>query len=166
MVNERQALFTRGPEPRGSEEAVAGYYVETGKPKYFESLFGYDLADGLHAAVGGRHDQDTEWTMKGPGPSVPGHGELEIAVQLFSPHRKMFVPKVNFKECGHDAGWGLEFRVPVGNKTEAIGNRLVYPLAIFQGVTGVLLIWAASFNVLGTGWLAAGIRDAEGRLKP
>jgi uncharacterized membrane protein len=39
----------------------------------------------------------------------------------------------------------------------AIGNRVVYPLAIFQGVTGVLLIWAASFNVMGTGWLAAGI---------
>lgn len=40
---------------------------------------------------------------------------------------------------------------------ELIGNRLVYPLAIFQGVTGVLLIWAAGFNVLSSAWLMIGI---------
>ena len=28
----------------------------------------------------------------------------------------------------------------------SISNRLVYPLAIFQGITGLLLIWAASIN--------------------
>ena len=36
---------------------------------------------------------------------------------------------------------------------ELIGNRLVYPLAIFQGVTGVLLIWAAGINVMSSAWL-------------
>ena len=40
---------------------------------------------------------------------------------------------------------------------ELIGNRLVYPLAIFQGVTGVLLIWAAGINVMSSAWLVIGI---------
>ncbi len=40
---------------------------------------------------------------------------------------------------------------------ELIGNRLVYPLAIFQGVTGVLLIWAAGINVMSSAWLLIGI---------
>lgn len=39
----------------------------------------------------------------------------------------------------------------------AIGNRLVYPLAIFQGVTGVLLIWAASYDLTATTWLGISI---------
>jgi uncharacterized membrane protein len=38
-----------------------------------------------------------------------------------------------------------------------IGRRLVYPLAIFQGVTGVLLIWAAGISVMSSTWLLIGI---------
>jgi uncharacterized membrane protein len=42
-------------------------------------------------------------------------------------------------------------------QAEAIGYRLVYPLAIFQGVTGVLLIWAAGINVMSSTWLVIAI---------
>jgi uncharacterized membrane protein len=38
----------------------------------------------------------------------------------------------------------------------AIGNGLVYPLAVVQGVTGLLLIFAGSFRVESL-WLALGI---------
>ena len=39
----------------------------------------------------------------------------------------------------------------------AIGDKLVYPLAILQGVTGVLLIIAAGMKVQNQPWLLAGI---------
>jgi uncharacterized membrane protein len=39
----------------------------------------------------------------------------------------------------------------------SIGNALVYPLAIVQGITGVLLIWAAGINVMSSAWLGLGI---------
>jgi len=40
---------------------------------------------------------------------------------------------------------------------DLIGKRLVYPLAIFQAVTGVLLIWAAGINVMSSLWLMVAI---------
>jgi uncharacterized membrane protein len=42
-------------------------------------------------------------------------------------------------------------------QVEAIGNKLVYPLAIFQGITGVLLILATTIDLKAATWLAAGI---------
>jgi uncharacterized membrane protein len=42
-------------------------------------------------------------------------------------------------------------------QTEAIGNKLVYPLAIFQGVTGVLLILATDYDFVAAKWLGFGI---------
>ena len=40
---------------------------------------------------------------------------------------------------------------------EAIGYRLVYPLAIFQGITGVLLLIALQIKPQEQPWLVAGI---------
>lgn len=40
---------------------------------------------------------------------------------------------------------------------ELIGSRLVLPLALFQGVTGVLLIWRTGRDVFGTAWLGLAI---------
>ena len=41
--------------------------------------------------------------------------------------------------------------------TERIEERLVLPLAIFQAVTGVLLIWKIPFDLFSTHWLVLGI---------
>lgn len=41
--------------------------------------------------------------------------------------------------------------------TEQIGTRLVYPLAIVQGITGLLLIWLASINLFASTWLLIAI---------
>ncbi len=38
-----------------------------------------------------------------------------------------------------------------------ISERIVFPLAVFQGVTGVLLIWKAGYNLFATGWLLLSI---------
>jgi uncharacterized membrane protein len=38
-----------------------------------------------------------------------------------------------------------------------IASRLIVPLALFQGVTGSLLIWKVGFELLGRGWLLLGI---------
>jgi uncharacterized membrane protein len=35
--------------------------------------------------------------------------------------------------------------------------RLILPLALFQGVTGLLLVWRVGYNIFTTGWLLAGI---------
>ena len=42
-------------------------------------------------------------------------------------------------------------------QTEAISTRLVYPLAIFQGVTGVLIILSVSYPVMSSPWLVVAI---------
>jgi len=41
--------------------------------------------------------------------------------------------------------------------TARIGTALVYPLAILQGVTGLVLIWVGSIDVTAHAWLAIGI---------
>ena len=38
-----------------------------------------------------------------------------------------------------------------------VATTLVIPLALFQGVTGVLLIWKTGINLLGTYWLLVAI---------
>lgn len=38
-----------------------------------------------------------------------------------------------------------------------VSNRLVYPFAILQGITGLLIIWAASYPVMSTPWLLIAI---------
>jgi len=40
---------------------------------------------------------------------------------------------------------------------EAISMRIVYPLAIFQGVTGVLIILSVDYPVMTSPWLLLGI---------
>lgn len=40
---------------------------------------------------------------------------------------------------------------------DRIASRLVLPLAIFQGVTGLLLVWRIGFDLLTRGWLLLGI---------
>src|SRR5688572_3028982 len=38
-----------------------------------------------------------------------------------------------------------------------VAMRLILPLALFQGVTGLLLVWRVGYNIFATGWLLAGI---------
>jgi uncharacterized membrane protein len=40
---------------------------------------------------------------------------------------------------------------------DRIAVRLVLPLAVFQGITGLLLIWRLGFGLLSKGWLLLGI---------
>lgn len=40
---------------------------------------------------------------------------------------------------------------------ERISQRLVFPLALVQGVTGLLLVWRIGFDLLTRGWLLLGI---------
>ena len=42
-------------------------------------------------------------------------------------------------------------------QTAVIGNSLVYPLAIFQGITGLLLIASGRINLMALPWLQIGI---------
>ena len=41
--------------------------------------------------------------------------------------------------------------------SESIGNRRVYPLAILQGITGLLLIWLGSIDITKSLWLVIAI---------
>jgi uncharacterized membrane protein len=38
-----------------------------------------------------------------------------------------------------------------------VATTLIVPLALFQGITGLLLIWRVGYNIFATGWLLAGI---------
>jgi uncharacterized membrane protein len=40
---------------------------------------------------------------------------------------------------------------------QRIATRLVVPLALFQGVTGLLLVWRIGFEILSRGWLLLAI---------
>jgi len=53
------------------------------------------------------------------------------------------------REPAH-ANFGLRFQ-------KAVSSRLVLPLAIFQGITGVLIIWYAKLDLLSTTWLLVAI---------
>ena len=67
-----------------------------------------------------------------------------------------FGPTFAYSIMGAMAGREPQHANFSARQVAAIGNKLVYPLAIFQGITGLLLIWAASFSV-GTLWLGLGI---------
>jgi uncharacterized membrane protein len=41
--------------------------------------------------------------------------------------------------------------------TDTVERRLIIPLGIFQGITGIGLIWTVGFDLTATHWLAAGI---------
>jgi hypothetical protein len=68
-----------------------------------------------------------------------------------------FGPTFAYSIMGAMAGREPQHANFSARQVSAIGSKLVYPLAIFQGVTGVLLILATSINLSAAPWLAAGI---------
>jgi uncharacterized membrane protein len=68
-----------------------------------------------------------------------------------------FGPTFAYSIMGAMAGREPQHANFSARQTEAIGNKLVYPLAIFQGITGVLLIWATSYDLAAATWLGVSI---------
>lgn len=68
-----------------------------------------------------------------------------------------FGPTFAFSIMGAMAGREPQHANFSARQAAAIGNKLVYPLAIIQGITGVLIILAANINVGAAPWLAIGI---------
>ena len=68
-----------------------------------------------------------------------------------------FGPTFAYSIMGSMAGKEPQHANFSARQTEAIGSKLVYPLAIFQGITGVLLIWALGISPQSQPWLVAGI---------
>jgi uncharacterized membrane protein len=67
-----------------------------------------------------------------------------------------FGPTFAYSIMGAMAGREPQHANFSARQTAAIGNKLVYPLAIFQGITGVLLIISAQISVQQL-WLGLGI---------
>jgi uncharacterized membrane protein len=65
------------------------------------------------------------------------------------PFAFMILGPMTGREPAH-ANFALRFQ-------EATSKRLIVPLAVFQGVTGVLLIWKVGINLFATGWLLVAI---------
>jgi len=57
-----------------------------------------------------------------------------------------FGPTFAYSIMGSMAGKEPQHANFSSRQVEAIGNKLVYPLAIFQGITGVLLLIALQIN--------------------
>src|SRR6478752_4835730 len=68
-----------------------------------------------------------------------------------------FGPTFAYSIMGSMAGKEPQHANFSARQTEAIGSKLVYPLAIFQGITGLLLIWALGISPQSQPWLVAGI---------
>jgi len=68
-----------------------------------------------------------------------------------------FGPTFAYSIMGAMAGREPQHANFSARQTEAIGNKMVYPMAIFQGVTGLLLIMAASIDMKASTWLGIGI---------
>jgi uncharacterized membrane protein len=68
-----------------------------------------------------------------------------------------FGPTYAYSIMGAMAGREPQHANFSARQTEAIGNRLVYPLAAIQFVTGALLIIAGKIDVTATHWLELGI---------
>ena len=68
-----------------------------------------------------------------------------------------FGPTFAYSIMGSMAGKEPQHANFSSRQVEAIGNKLVYPLAIFQGITGVLLLIALQIQPQTQPWLVAGI---------
>lgn len=68
-----------------------------------------------------------------------------------------FGPTFAYSIMGAMAGREPQHANFSARQTEAIGNKLVYPLAIFQGISGFLLIWAAGYDLAAATWLGISI---------
>lgn len=68
-----------------------------------------------------------------------------------------FGPTFSYSIMGAMAGREPQHANFSARQVESIGNKLVYPLAIFQGITGVLLILAATIDLRTAVWLGLGI---------
>ena len=68
-----------------------------------------------------------------------------------------FGPTFAYSIMGSMAGKEPQHANFSARQTEAIGSKLVYPLAIFQGITGVLLLLALQIEPQKQPWLTAGI---------
>src|SRR3954462_15988162 len=68
-----------------------------------------------------------------------------------------FGPTFSFPLIGSMAGTEPQHVNFALRMQERISERIIIPLAIFQGVTGALLIWRIGFEVLSRGWLLGAI---------
>ena len=68
-----------------------------------------------------------------------------------------FGPTFAYSIMGAMAGREPQHANFSSRQVQAIGNKLVYPLAIFQGVTGVLLILASGRDMSKSTWLSIAI---------
>ena len=68
-----------------------------------------------------------------------------------------FGPTFAYSIMGSMAGREPQHANFSARQVEAIGHKLVYPLAIFQGVTGVLLIIASGRDLVNERWLGLAI---------
>jgi len=68
-----------------------------------------------------------------------------------------FGPGFAFAVMGGMAGKEPQHANFSTRQVEAISTRIVYPLAIFQGVTGVLIILSVDYPVMSSPWLLLGI---------
>jgi uncharacterized membrane protein len=68
-----------------------------------------------------------------------------------------FGPTFAYSIMGGMAGKEPQHANFSSRQVAAIGNKLVYPLAIFQGITGLLLIASGKFDLMATRWLMLGI---------
>jgi uncharacterized membrane protein len=68
-----------------------------------------------------------------------------------------FGPTFAFSIMGSMSGKEPQHANFSARQTEAISTRLIYPLAIFQGITGILLIWSLGISPQSQPWLVAGI---------
>ena len=68
-----------------------------------------------------------------------------------------FGPTFAYSIMGSMAGKEPQHANFSSRQVAAIGNKLVYPLAIFQGITGVLLIISGKLDLMNTRWLMLGI---------
>src|SRR4029079_16196080 len=68
-----------------------------------------------------------------------------------------FGPTFAYSIMGSMAGREPQHANFSARQTEAIGSKLVYPLAIFPGITGLLLIWPLGISPQSQPWLVAAI---------
>jgi uncharacterized membrane protein len=68
-----------------------------------------------------------------------------------------FGPTFSFPFLGSMAGSEPQHRNFALRYQQRVATRLVVPLAVLQGVTGLLLVWRIGFDILSRGWLLVAI---------
>src|SRR5712692_6021411 len=117
--------MTHGAKPYGKPETVAPDRFKRGKPEDFVGKTGSRSAKRMHPALGIRDNEHPELGLTGSFLEVTRDGISQIGFDLSFPHRKSFMPEVDFKKCGKGLLRSEDLKIAIRDEASTGFKRFV-----------------------------------------